>query len=160
MYKHCDRLQVRTFIKPTNRQLYVCNSSHHPPGTTKGVAFGEAIRYLRTNSEKKQFYKMLFLHKRNLLKRGYPRSLINQTMKKVKFSMREDMLKPKIKTKTKDRSSKRLVFVTRYCQSLQNSTQILAPAALRACQHQQLHQEPVNTGVQIKSEPGQEICQS
>jgi len=41
---------------------------------------------------------MLFLHKRNLLKRDYPRSLINETMKKVKFSMREDKMKPKCNT--------------------------------------------------------------
>jgi len=31
---------------------------------------------------------MIFLHKRNLLKYGYSRNLINKTMKKVKFSMR------------------------------------------------------------------------
>ena len=114
-----NNLQVRTYIKPTNRQLYISNTSHHPPGATKGVALGEAIRYLRTNSDKRQFYKMLFLHKRNLLRRGYPRSLINKTMK-VKFSMREESLKPKIKKdygtagddkKTGDKP----VFVTRYC---------------------------------------------
>ena len=92
VYRNHDKLQVKTFIKPTNKQLYISNSSHHPPGSTKDVAFG---RYLRTNSEKKHFYKMLFLHKRNLLKRGYPRSLINETMRKVRFSMREDRLKPK-----------------------------------------------------------------
>jgi len=38
---------------------------------------------------------MLFLSKRNLLKRGYPRSLINETMRKVKFLMREEKMKPK-----------------------------------------------------------------
>ena len=79
VYKDRDsKLQVKTYIKPTNKQLYISSTSHHPPG----AAFGEAIRYLRTNSEKKQFYKMMFLHKRNLLKRGYSRSLINKTMKK------------------------------------------------------------------------------
>jgi len=45
------------------------------------VAFGEAIRFLRTNTDKRQFHKMLFLDKRNLLRRGYPRKLINETMK-------------------------------------------------------------------------------
>jgi len=118
--KRSEKFQVKTFIKPTNKQLYISNSSYHPPGATKGVAFGEALRYLRTNTDKKQFYKMLFHHKRNLLKRGYPRSLINDTMKRVKFSMREELMKPKDKnTKLKEtgdrRSSDRPTFVTRYC---------------------------------------------
>ena len=93
-----DKFQVRTHIKPTNRQLYISKDLHHPPGATKGVAFGEAVRYLRTNSDKKQFHKMLFLHKRNLLRRGYPRSLINQTMRKVKFSMRDEKMQRKPRT--------------------------------------------------------------
>jgi len=35
---------------------------------------------------------MLFLHKRNLLN---PRKLINETMKKMRFSMREEKMKVK-----------------------------------------------------------------
>ena len=34
-------LNVRTHIKPTNKQLYVCEDSYHPPGTTKGVTLGD-----------------------------------------------------------------------------------------------------------------------
>jgi len=118
VYKKKDKFQVKTYIKPTNKQLYIKNNSYHPPGATKGVALGEAIRYLRTNTEKKQFYKMMFLHKRNLLKRGYPRSLINETMKKVKFSMREKAIKPKTKKnklETEEETPVRPTFVTRYC---------------------------------------------
>jgi len=109
-----DKLQVRTFIKPTNKQLYIRNLSHHPPGATRGVAFGEAIRYLRTNTDKCQFYKMLILHKRSLLNRGYPRSLINETMKKVKFSMREEKMKPKCNKNKHNKDGERPTFVTRY----------------------------------------------
>jgi len=121
VYRNRDKLQVKTFIKPTNKQLYISNSSHHPPGSTKDVAFGKTIRYLRTNSEKKHFYKMLFLHKRNLLKRGYPRSLMNETMRKVRFSMREDRLKPKDQVGTPDRP----FFVTRYCSRANNVFRII-----------------------------------
>ena len=39
-------LDIRTHIKPTNKQLYVHASSYHPPGTRKGIAIGEAKRYL------------------------------------------------------------------------------------------------------------------
>ena len=118
-HRNSDKLQVRTYIKPTNKQLYIRNTSHHPPGTMKGVALGETIRYLRTNTDKKQFYKMLFLHKKNLLKRGYPRSLINETMRKVKFSMREEKMEPKLDKKEsetgKEKTLERPTFVTRYC---------------------------------------------
>ena len=113
--KRSDKLQVKTFIKPTNKQLYISNSSYHPPGATRGVALGEALRYLRTNSDKKQFYKMMFLHKRNLLKRGYPRSLINETIKRVKFSMREKLMQPKKNEQKEGKTSERPAFVTRYC---------------------------------------------
>jgi len=116
--KRSDKLQVKTFIKPTNKQLYISNSSYHPPGATRGVAFGEALRYLRTNSDKRQFYKMMFLHKRNLLKRGYPKSLINETIRKVKFSMREKLMQPRIskqKVNEEGRTPERPTFVTRYC---------------------------------------------
>ena len=53
------KLEVKTYIKLTNKQLYVREDSYHPPGTGKGVMIGEAIRYLRTNSEPEQFHKML-----------------------------------------------------------------------------------------------------
>jgi len=83
------------------------------------VALGEATRYLRTNTDKKQFYKMLFLHKRNLLKRGYPKSLSNETMKRVKFSMREEKMKPKKdkegSEKENDKAPERPTSVARYC---------------------------------------------
>ena len=48
-------LDIRTHIKPTNKQLYVRASSYHPPGTRKGITIGEAKRYLRTNSEESSF---------------------------------------------------------------------------------------------------------
>ena len=42
VYKKNDKLQVKTYIKPTNKQLYIRKTSYHPPGATKGVALGEA----------------------------------------------------------------------------------------------------------------------
>jgi len=61
---------------------------------------------------------MMFLHERNLLNRGYPRSLINETMRKVKFLMREVAIKPKTKknkSETEEEAPERPTFVTRYC---------------------------------------------
>lgn len=53
-----DTLQTRMHIKPTNK-LYVRHDSYHPPGTDKGVTIGKAVRYLHTNSDPKQFSKMI-----------------------------------------------------------------------------------------------------
>ena len=79
-------LNVRTHIKPTNKQLYVREDSYHPPGTTKGVTIGEAIRYLRTNSEPKKFSKMILHHKRNVAKRGYPKARTTSQLRQIKCS--------------------------------------------------------------------------
>ena len=143
VYKDRDsKLQVKTYIKPTNKQLYISSTSHHPPG----AAFGEAIRYLRTNSEKKQFYKMMFLHKRNLLKRGYLRSLINKTMKKVKFSMREESMKPKIR-KHQKKTDDRPVFTTRYCSRARKVFRIVEKYWCR------LRSDHAGIGTYIKNRP-------
>lgn len=117
-----------TFIKPTNRQLYIRISSHHPPGATRGVAFGEAIRFLRTNTDKRQFHKMLFLDKRNLLRRGYPRKLINETMKSEILHERwEDELNDKIGRKKNEQFTEIPTFVTKYGSraGFQNHTEAL-----------------------------------
>jgi len=150
-----SKLQVKKFIKTANKQLYINNKSHHHPGTTKGVAFSEAIRYLRTNSDQRQFYKMLFLHKRNLLRRGYPRSLINKTMKKVKFLTREELMISKSDKRTihdHKKNSNGPVFVTRYCsraENIQDCREILVPTAFRSRRHQQINSKQTYHGIQI-----------
>jgi len=41
-----NTLCVETHIKETNKQTYVHLSSYHPSSTGKGIAIGEAKRYL------------------------------------------------------------------------------------------------------------------
>ena len=94
---------------------------------------------------------MQLLHKRNLLKRNYPRSLINKTMKKVKFSMREEAMKPKTKkdssTITDENRKDRPVFVTRYCSR--------ARKAFRIVEHywSRLHSNHAGIARYIKNKP-------
>ena len=113
------KLHTKTYIKPTNRQLYVRQDSYHPPGTGKGITVGEAIRYLRTNSEKANFSKMLLHHKRNLMRRGYSNAVINKHLRSIKFSMRKQLI-----LKSKDKKNNynitrnavpKPTFTTRYC---------------------------------------------
>ena len=51
-------LDVRTHIKPTNKQLYIHASSYHPPTTINAISKGEVNRYLRTNSDEREFQNM------------------------------------------------------------------------------------------------------
>ena len=119
-------LQTKTYIKPTNKQLYVRKGSYHPKGTGKGITVGEAIRYLRTNSDPNNFSSMLMQHKRNLIKRGYSGGEINRHLRNIKFSMRASKaLKSKHETDDTDTRKKnthttttkvgRPTFVTRFC---------------------------------------------
>ena len=61
-----NKLDIETYIKPTNRQAYIHANSYHPPGVSKGVALGEMLRYLRTNSRVETFDAFKAKHKLNL----------------------------------------------------------------------------------------------
>ena len=51
-------LDVCTHIKPTNKQLYIHATSYHPPTTINAISKGETNRYLRTNSNEREFQNM------------------------------------------------------------------------------------------------------
>ena len=145
-------LHTKTHIKPTNKQLYVYKNSHHPPGAGKGIIIGEAIRFLRTNSEFKHFSDIMMKHKRNLAKRGYNKTEINRHLTKIKFSMRFTKALKKCKTKdnserdnnndsssssssssnnnnnndkNKNEITNKPVFVTRYCPTAKRTFRIV-----------------------------------
>jgi len=64
-------LDVKTHIKPTNKQLYVHASPYHPPNTSKSIAIGEANRYVRTNSDRPHYNAMTKHLTEKLRQRGY-----------------------------------------------------------------------------------------
>jgi len=103
-------LDVSTYIKPTNKQAYIHETSFHPPGTSKGIIIGEMKRFVRTNSRFDKFLELKERHTINLLKRGYSNKFIRSQMNKVKFSNRSQELKPR----QKGGISKRLAFITRF----------------------------------------------
>ena len=123
-------LHTKTHVKPTNKQLYVRHDSYHPMGTGKGITVGEAIRYLRTNSDPNNFSKMIMLHKRNLIKRGYSKTSINRHLKKIKFAMR-----PTLMQKAKEKNNSTIIkkcpvntkptFVTRYCPNAKKAFRVV-----------------------------------
>ena len=124
-----NMLQTKTHVKPTNKQLYVRNYSYHPPGTSKGITIGEAIRFLRTNSDPNQFSDMILKHKRNLIRRGYCSAKITRELKKIKFNMRTTIA---LKTKNKRNNeteaqleATKPTFVTRFCPNAGKAFRIL-----------------------------------
>ena len=109
-FRITNKLDFKTFIKPTNKQAYIHAKSFRPLGVYKGVAIGEMKRYLRTNSRVGSFNYFKRKHRDNLLKRGYSfKSVVNR----VKFLDRSFELKKK---RTKQQLD-RLPFVTRFIPS-------------------------------------------
>ena len=107
------KLDVETYIKPTNRQAYVHAKSFHPAGVSKGVALGEMKRYLRTNSCVNTFNNFRAKHKINLRRRGYSTKFVDHFVNKVKFLDRSFELTKKKKTKLLSK----IPFITRYTPS-------------------------------------------
>ena len=109
-------LDVRTHFKSTETFQYTNFYSCHPPGVTKGLIKGEALRLLRTNSSQINFEKNMSNFKTRLQNRGYPARIVQKHLSEIKFSDREMSLAQKDKTAHK----KILPFVTQYHPALPN----------------------------------------
>ena len=112
-------LDVKTHYKPTFQ--YTHYSSCHSPGVKRGFIKGEAIRLLRTNSSEKNFQEAMCNFKTRLEARGYPKSLIKNTLSEVSFAKRQTALKKQ----TKKTKCKIMLFVTTYHPGVKNLKQIL-----------------------------------
>ena len=104
-----SKLFVTTHIKSTNKQAYTHATSFHPPGTGKGIAVGEAIRYARTNTFQSDFDNSITQHIRQMNVRGYTSEYITTAIQAVKHNYRHRTHLPKV--------NKRPVFVTRFSTS-------------------------------------------
>ena len=93
----------------------------HPPGVNKGFIKGEALRLLRTNSSQLTFEENMKNFEKRLLDRGYPTSVVEKHLSKVKFSDR----KASLKQKNRDARTRILPFVTQYHPALPNLKTLL-----------------------------------
>ena len=100
-------LDVKTHIKPTNKQLYIHASSYHPKSTKLGVATGETKHYLRTNSNETTFKQNVNKLVSKLTGRGYSKKAILTQTQKVSFADRPAQLQRQIRE-----NKQQLVFVT------------------------------------------------
>ena len=113
-------LDIRTHIKETNKQLYVHADSYHPNATKKAIMKGETKRYLRTNSNKKNFenMKIKLIHK--LKHRGYKKEEVLNEIKDITFSERPQTLLKKVKTK-----NQKIIFSTQFCDNIHKFRRII-----------------------------------
>ena len=115
-----SRLDIKTHFKATETFQYTHFSSCHPPGVKKGFIKGEALRLLRTNSSKAAFLTAIKRFKTNLIERGYPETLVSNTLTEITFEERKHALQQKQKPNTRI-----LPFVTQYRSSVPNLKHIL-----------------------------------
>ena len=86
----------------------------------KGFIKGEALRLLRTNPVKENFYKYKRDFEQRLFNRGYPTALVHKILAEVHFSNRTEALRNKTK-----RTKEILLFVTTNNPATQNLKKIL-----------------------------------
>lgn len=115
-------LDIKTHIKPTNKQLYVHATSYHPPSIGKSISIGETNRYIRTNSDEQNFTKMVDHLHTKLQQRGYKYSKIKPYTSSLSFSDRSRILKS---NRTSDLGNNPLVFTTAYCDRIDDIKRVL-----------------------------------
>ena len=115
-------LDIKTHIKPTNKQLYVHATSYHPTNTGKSITIGETNRYIRTNSDEQNFTKMVSHLQSKLRQRGYKKSQIKPYTSSLPFSTRKHILKPKT---TPDLKPNPIVLATPYCDKINELKAVL-----------------------------------
>jgi len=113
-------LDSQTHFKPTETFQYTHFSSCHPFNTKKGFIKGEALRLLRTNSFKENFYKYKRDFEQRLCNRGYPTALVHKILTEVQLSDRTEALRNKTK-----KAKEILPFVTTYNPATPNLKRIL-----------------------------------
>ena len=78
-------LGYRVHQKELNNYLYLPWCSNHPKNTKVGIIKGELQRYRRNCSRIQDYIKVKKLFAHRLRQRGYPASIINNNINKVKF---------------------------------------------------------------------------
>ena len=87
------KLETDLYMKPTDRHQYLHYLSSHPEHTKRSIVYSQTLRVNRLCSLEKDFNYHKLNMKEWFIKRGYPESVIDKEMKKVRFS--EQCQKPK-----------------------------------------------------------------
>ena len=86
------KLDISVFQKEVNKYMYIPATSGHQKHTINNFILGELTRYVRFNTQKKNFLKIkrkFFVRLRN---RGYKKVFLARLFKKVKYGTRNKLL--------------------------------------------------------------------
>lgn len=86
------QLHTKTYIKPTDKKLYLHFNSAHPRHIFHSIPYSQALRYIRINSDELLLKSELESLRLLLLKRGYPRSIIEYAFDKASLVHRSTLL--------------------------------------------------------------------
>ena len=79
-FTQTNKLDYKTYFKPTNTFQYLHFKSAHTKNTKTAVIKGETKRFQRTNSEKPNYEQTIEQFKHHLISRGYPTHLITESI--------------------------------------------------------------------------------
>lgn len=112
-----EKLETQVYQKALNPYAYLPFHSYHTPAQKTGFIKGEAIRYARISTKKKDYLFLIQLFTLRLQKRGYPLSLIKQHISKVLWEHRAQYNANAQKSKKLP-----LIFKTTYNPAISHST--------------------------------------
>ena len=104
------------YVKPTDRYQYLDYSSFHPNHIKRSIVYSQSLRARRLCSLQSGFLKHCTEMKSWFLKRDYPENMIDEEMKKVKFSE---------KGSDSSKGSKGVLFVVTYHPSMNGLSRII-----------------------------------
>ena len=81
-------LDISTHFKKTNTFQYLHFSSSHPKSVFKGLMKGEAIRFLRSNTDPHTYNKTINKFREHLFLRNYPKNFVDRILANVTHSLR------------------------------------------------------------------------
>ena len=91
-FQHTKHLDTKTFQKAQNLYQYLHFTSCHQRNIHKAIIIGECIRYVRTNTSKENYNRIVHLFETRLHVRGYPSSFTKKTIALVSFDNRQHYL--------------------------------------------------------------------
>ena len=87
-----NRIESTLFCKPTDKHSYLNFKSSHPNSCKQGIPYSQFLRVKRICSSKNEFEKKVEMLSHFFVKQGYPKSLVQRSLRKVRRLSRNSVL--------------------------------------------------------------------
>ena len=115
-----NNIQTTLYKKPTDRQNYIHSKSAHPFSLKKSIAYSQALRLKRICSTTGEYEKHTENLKKQLIKKGYPETMVNEEIQKATNQNRTGLL-----NRQKTETGNHLTLCVTYNRTLRNIKKIL-----------------------------------